>query len=219
VLGAYAARVLAVCECLMKAPPMVSAASCSDRVKRGASSLCAPACTGPGVTGGDNHFYLARSGNNTFNNYAPGETGPSNPAGAVPFYVCPSVGAGNLGANAINYGGNIYVTTNNQGPSSLNGIPFDGRFGGPQVVGMVDASVHDSNPDTITGLSSCNGHLPGDRLAAEPAQHGGRVWRIQYARRQPLGSRRSGPQSDLRAERQHRVPDRHERHLRPGRWR
>jgi hypothetical protein len=123
--------------------------------------LCAPNCTVPGVTGGDNHFYLARSGNNTFNNFNAGLVGPQNPAilpPQAPFYVCPSLGAGNLGSGAINYGGNIFTLSGGvvrQLPAKLNGITFDGRFAGPQVLGMFNPSTHVTGPDTITGLISC----------------------------------------------------------------
>jgi hypothetical protein len=112
-------------------------------------NLCAPTCTAPGAIGGDNHYYLARSGTNTFNNFNPALTGPTNPASALPFYVCPST------SGAINYGGRIYTSANTQGPATLNGISFDGRFGGPQVLGMVNANTLENDPDTITGLLSC----------------------------------------------------------------
>jgi len=89
---------------------------------------------------GDNHYYLARSGNNSFANPNP------NPVRLG----CPNT------PGAINYGANIYLSQNMQGPS-FPGTPL----AGPQVLGMVNALTGMSNADTITGLFNCAAANPG----------------------------------------------------------
>jgi hypothetical protein len=89
---------------------------------------------------GDNHYYLARSGNNSVVN--------PNPHPVV--LGCPTT------PGAINYGANIYTSQNTQGPS-FPGTPL----GGPQVLGMVNALTGISNADTITGLFNCAATAPG----------------------------------------------------------
>jgi hypothetical protein len=88
----------------------------------------------------DNHYYLARSGNNSFVNPNP------NPVRLG----CPNT------AGAINYGANIYVSQNLQGPS-FPGTPL----AGPQALGMVNALTGISNADTVTGLFNCPATAPG----------------------------------------------------------
>jgi hypothetical protein len=88
---------------------------------------------------GDNHYYLARSGNNSYVNPSP------NPI----ILGCPTT------IGAINYGGNIYTSQNTQGPS------FSTVLSGPQALGMVNAATGISNADTITGLGNCPASAPG----------------------------------------------------------
>jgi hypothetical protein len=90
---------------------------------------------------GDNHYYLARSGNNSFVNPNP------NPN----VLGCPTT------AGAINYGANIYVSRNTQGAS----FPGTTPLAGPQALGMVNAATGISNADTITGLFNCPAGSPG----------------------------------------------------------
>jgi hypothetical protein len=89
---------------------------------------------------GDNHYYLARSGNNSFANPNP------NPVRLG----CPNT------AGAINYGANIYVAQNMQGPS-FPGTPL----AGPAALGMINAQTLIPNADTITGLFNCAATNPG----------------------------------------------------------
>ncbi len=89
---------------------------------------------------GDNHYYLARSANNSSVN--------PNPNASV--LGCPNT------AGAINYGGNIYTSQNTQGAS------FPGtQYAGPIALGMVNALTGISNADTITGLANCTATSPG----------------------------------------------------------
>jgi hypothetical protein len=91
----------------------------------------------------DNHYYMARSGNNSFVNPAP------DPITGVP-YGCPNV------TGAINYGGAIYTGGNALGES------FPGNdLAGPQVLGMINALTLENDPDTITGLANCAANNPG----------------------------------------------------------
>jgi hypothetical protein len=95
----------------------------------------------------DNHYYLARSGNNAFNNTTP------DPITGTRF-GCPTV------AGAINYGGPIYVAPNTLGEAF--GPPLNGlSLAGPQVLGMVNAITLENDPDTITGLTTCAPTSPG----------------------------------------------------------
>jgi hypothetical protein len=97
----------------------------------------------------DNHYYLARSGNNSFANRAP------DPITGV-VYGCPNV----LGAT--NYGGAIFTGANSLdeafGPNSSLGAR---SFAGPSVLGMVNALTLENDPDTITGLFNCAAANPG----------------------------------------------------------
>jgi hypothetical protein len=88
---------------------------------------------------GDNHYYLARSGNNSYVNPNP------NPV----VLGCPTT------AGATNYGGNIYTSRNTQGAS------FPTKLAGPTALGMVNAATGISNADTITGLFNCPASAPG----------------------------------------------------------
>jgi hypothetical protein len=91
----------------------------------------------------DNHYYMARSGNNSFVNPA------ADPITGVP-YGCPNV------TGAINYGGAIYTGGNTLGES------FPGNsLAGPQVLGMINAGTLENDPDTITGLANCAAGNPG----------------------------------------------------------
>jgi hypothetical protein len=90
---------------------------------------------------GDNHYYLARSGNNSFVNPNP------NPV----VLGCPNT------PNAINYGANIYVAANTQGAS----FPGTTPLAGPQALGMINALTLENDPDTITGLANCPPGSPG----------------------------------------------------------
>jgi hypothetical protein len=88
---------------------------------------------------GDNHYYLARSGNNSYVNPNP------NPI----VLGCPTT------AGAINYGANIYTSRATQGPS------FPTVLAGPTALGMVNAATGISNADTVTGLFNCPVGAPG----------------------------------------------------------
>ncbi|HMA74739.1 MAG TPA: hypothetical protein VKP67_25095 [Xanthobacteraceae bacterium] len=92
---------------------------------------------------GDNHYYLARSGNNSFVNPNP------NP---IPL-GCPAT------PGAINYGANIYVSADTLGMAFGNSP--DNALAGPQVVGMINALTLENDPDTITGLANCPAGSPG----------------------------------------------------------
>src|SRR5262249_48593842 len=89
----------------------------------------------------DNHYYLARSGNNSFVNPAP------DPITGVK-YGCPNV------TGAINYGGAILVAPNTLGESFPGSTPVP-SFAGPAALGMVNALTLQENADTITGLANC----------------------------------------------------------------
>jgi hypothetical protein len=103
----------------------------------------------------DNHYYLARSGNNS----------PANPASNPIPLKCPS------NAGAVNYGGNIYVGGDTQGPSYLNGTVN----AGPQALGMINALTLENGPDTVTGLANCaatgNSHGGAHSVAADSANN------------------------------------------------
>lgn len=92
---------------------------------------------------GDNHYYLARSGNNS----------PVNPNlmtdGFRPH--CPSVPGSTLPNGQ--YGGDIYKTANTQGEAYA--AAGSQTFAGPQALGMVNAQTLENDPDTITGLANC----------------------------------------------------------------
>jgi hypothetical protein len=94
---------------------------------------------------GDNHYYLARSGNNAFN----------NPAGNPTPLGCPNVPL------AANYGANIYVSQNTLGASYPIAGANSPAMTGPQALGMVNASTGIPNADTITGLFNCAASNPG----------------------------------------------------------
>jgi len=103
----------------------------------------------------DGHYYLARSGNNSFANPAP------DPVTGTP-YGCPS-DLGPNGTGAINYGGAIYLRpASNANAVAGLGESFGGpSFAGPAVLGMVDAMTLTNDPDTITGLANCTATSPG----------------------------------------------------------
>jgi hypothetical protein len=110
----------------------------------------------------DNHYYLARSGNNSFVN-------PSVDPVFGNRYGCPNP------AGAINYGGAISIGQNFLSES----FPPPPSFAGPQVLGMVNAITLENDHDSITGLFNCvktAGVLPGPNgvgTAANPNPHGG----------------------------------------------
>jgi hypothetical protein len=94
---------------------------------------------------GDNHYYLARSNNNS-----PFNGGVDPVSGDVD--GCP----GGLVPGAINYGGAIYTSAN------VLGAPFGlPTFSGPQALGMLNATTLENDPDTITGLGNCPKGAPG----------------------------------------------------------
>jgi hypothetical protein len=101
--------------------------------------------TATGVTGGDNHYYLARSGNNS----------PVNPNVMVDGFRphCPAV-PGNTLPNG-QYGGDIYKTANVQGEAYA--AAGSQTFAGPQALGMINATTLENDPDTIIGLFNCTG--------------------------------------------------------------
>jgi hypothetical protein len=96
---------------------------------------------------GDNHYYLGRSGNNSFVNPAP------DPITGVK-YGCPSV------TGDINYGGAIYTGANTLGESFPGKTPVP-SFAGPAALGMINALSLENDPDTITGLATCAATNPG----------------------------------------------------------
>jgi hypothetical protein len=92
---------------------------------------------------GDQHYYLARSGNNSVVN--------PNPMmdGVRPH--CPSVPGGSLPNGQ--YGGDIYKAVDTQGEAySAAGSQ---TFAGPQALGMLNAITLHNNVDTIIGLANC----------------------------------------------------------------
>jgi hypothetical protein len=102
----------------------------------------------------NNHYYLARSGNNS----------QVNPAGnGSPTMTCPA------STQAGPYGSNIYNSAGVQAPS----LGPQG-FAGPQVIGTVDALTGVSDGDTVTGLGNCpplNPHGTNHSVASDSA-HG-----------------------------------------------
>ena len=101
--------------------------------------------TASGTTQGDGHYYLARSGNNS----------PVNPNVMVDGFRphCPSVPSSTLPGG--NYGGDIYVSANTQGEAYA--AAGSQTFAGPQVLGMINATTLENDPDTIIGQFSCTG--------------------------------------------------------------
>jgi hypothetical protein len=99
--------------------------------------------TATGTTNGDNHFYLARSGNNS----------PVNPNVMTDGFRphCPAV-PGNTLPNG-QYGGDIYKSANTQGEAYSS--PGSQTFAGPQALGMINAITLENDPDTIIGLANC----------------------------------------------------------------
>jgi hypothetical protein len=93
---------------------------------------------------GDQHYYLARSGNNSYVNPAPDPVTNT-------VYGCPNV------TGAINYGGSIYVSPNKQGEA----FPGSPSLAGPTALGMVNALTLENDPDIITGLFNCPATAPG----------------------------------------------------------
>jgi hypothetical protein len=101
--------------------------------------------TATGVTGGDNHYYLARSGNNS----------PVNPNVMVDGFRphCPAVPGSTLPNGQ--YGGDIYKTANVQGEAYA--AAGSQTFAGPQALGMMNSTTLENDPDTIIGLANCAG--------------------------------------------------------------
>jgi hypothetical protein len=101
--------------------------------------------TATGTTNGDNHYYLARSGNNS----------PVNPNVMTDGFRphCPAV-AGSTLPNG-QYGGDIYKTANVQGEAYA--AAGSQTFAGPQALGMINATTLENDPDTIIGLANCAG--------------------------------------------------------------
>jgi len=100
----------------------------------------------------DNHYYLARSGNNS----------PANPAPNPITLVCPA------NATTQPYGGNIYVAGNLEGPSFAN------VNAGPATLGMINALTLENGPDTVSGLANCppkNPHGAAHSVAADAAHN------------------------------------------------
>ena len=92
---------------------------------------------------GDNHYYLARSGNNS----------PVNPNVMTDGFRphCPSVPGSTLPNGQ--YGGDIYKTANVQGKAYA--AAGSQTFAGPQALGMINATTLENDPDTIIGLANC----------------------------------------------------------------
>ena len=92
---------------------------------------------------GDNHYYLARSGNNS----------PVNPNVMTDGFRphCPAVPGSTLPNGQ--YGGDIYKTANVQGEAYA--AAGSQTFAGPQAVGMINATTLENDPDTIIGLANC----------------------------------------------------------------
>ena len=119
---------------------------------------------------GDNHYYLARSGNNSVVN--------PNPMvdGFRPH--CPSVPGSTLPNGQ--YGGDIYKTANVQGEAYA--AAGSQTFAGPQALGMINATTLENDPDTIIGLANCaatdfgaggqaNPHGTNHSVMADPAHN------------------------------------------------
>ena len=127
----------------------------------------------PNGATGDGHYYLARGGNNTFNNYNPQQNPTPNGSVSPQFLTCPGTHNANDFVNYnnyTNYGGNIYVSQNTLGQSSF-GSPNPTTFqpyAGPQVLGMVSATTGIPNADTITGLANCATTNPGPQSQLSP---------------------------------------------------
>ena len=92
---------------------------------------------------GDNHYYLARSGNNSV----------VNPNAMVDGFRphCPAVPGSTLPNGQ--YGGDIYKTANVQGEAYA--AAGSQTFAGPQALGMINAQTLENDPDTIIGLANC----------------------------------------------------------------
>jgi hypothetical protein len=92
---------------------------------------------------GDNHYYLARSGNNS----------PVNPNVMTDGFRphCPAVPGSTLPNGQ--YGGDIYKTANVQGEAYA--AAGSQTFAGPQALGMINATTLENDPDTIIGLANC----------------------------------------------------------------
>jgi hypothetical protein len=92
---------------------------------------------------GDNHYYLARSGNNS----------PVNPNVMTDGFRphCPSVPGSTLPNGQ--YGGDIYKTANTQ--AEAYAAAGSQTFAGPQALGMINAQTLENDPDTIIGLANC----------------------------------------------------------------
>jgi hypothetical protein len=99
----------------------------------------------------DNHYYLARSANNSFGNPSP------DPLTGFP-YGCPTQ------TGAIFYGGSINISSPFPG-TRAESYPFNpaGSFAGPQVLGMVNALTGQYGADTITALFPCTPTNPGPK--------------------------------------------------------
>ena len=92
---------------------------------------------------GDNHYYLARSGNNSVVNPNVMTDGFRPHCPAVPGATLPNG----------QYGGDIYKTANVQG-EAYSAVGSQ-TFAGPQALGMINAQTLENDPDTITGLANC----------------------------------------------------------------
>jgi hypothetical protein len=108
---------------------------------------------------GDNHYYLARSNNNT----------PVNPNVMTDGFRphCPSVPGSTLPNGQ--FGGDIYKTANVQGEAYA--AAGSQTFAGPQALGMINAASLENDPDTIIGLYNCAATDFGAGGQANP--HGG----------------------------------------------
>jgi hypothetical protein len=92
---------------------------------------------------GDNHYYLARSGNNSPVNPNPMSDGVRPHCPAVPGSTLPNG----------QYGGDIYKAVDTQGEAYT--APGSQTFAGPQALGMLNAITLHNNVDTIIGLANC----------------------------------------------------------------
>jgi hypothetical protein len=129
----------------------------------------------PNGATGDGHYYLARGGNNTFNNYNPGQNPTPNGSVSPQFLTCPGTHNANDFINYnnyTNYGGNIYVSQTTSPPVILGQSSFGGTifqpYAGPQVLGMVNAATGKPNADTVTGLANCSATNPGPQSQLNP---------------------------------------------------
>lgn len=123
--------------------------------------------TARGTTNGDNHFFLARSGNNSVVN-------PNPMADGVRPH-CPSVPGSSLPNGR--YGGSIYKTANTQGEAY--GEAGSQTYAGPQALGMINAITLENDPDKVIGFANCaatdfgangqaNPHGTNHSVAADP---------------------------------------------------